>query len=147
MRVIRRGRAANARGFTLIEVLIALLLLSIGVLGLAGLQLKALKFNQTAAVRSQATFLAYSIADCMRANRDAAKAGSYNLAMDATAGTGTSISAVDLANWRSALKTQLPSGNGSITSSGDVFTITVQWDESKVDTESPTQKFSFVTQL
>jgi len=55
-------------GFTMIEVLIAVLVLSIGLLGLAGLQAASLRNNHSAYLRSQATILAYGIADRMRAN-------------------------------------------------------------------------------
>ena len=61
------------RGFTLVEVLVAMVVLSIGMLGLAGLQATSLKSNQSAFNRSQATQLAYEMADKMRANRDYAK--------------------------------------------------------------------------
>ena len=55
-------------GFTLIEVLVAMLVLAVGLLGLAGLQATSLRNNQSAYNRSQATQLAYDIADRMRAN-------------------------------------------------------------------------------
>ena len=55
-------------GFTLIEVLIAMLVLAVGLLGLAGLQATSLRNNQSAYNRSQATQLAYDLADRIRAN-------------------------------------------------------------------------------
>ncbi len=55
-------------GFSLLEVLIALLVLSIGLLGLAGLQTLGLKFNMQSYQRTQAALLAYDIVDRMRAN-------------------------------------------------------------------------------
>ncbi|MCF6251352.1 MAG: type IV pilus modification protein PilV [Methylococcaceae bacterium] len=55
-------------GFTLIEVLIAMLVLAVGLLGLAGLQATGLRNNLSAYNRSQATQLAYDMADRMRAN-------------------------------------------------------------------------------
>lgn len=48
-------------GFSLIEVLVALVVTALGVLGLVGAHLNALKFNQTASVRTHATFLAYDM--------------------------------------------------------------------------------------
>ncbi len=62
-----RGRG---NGFTLVEALVALLAPSIGLLGVAGLQLSGLRNNLSAAWRSQATYLSYDIIDRMRANRD-----------------------------------------------------------------------------
>jgi type IV pilus assembly protein PilV len=68
-----------AGGFTLIETLVAVLVLSIGLLGIAALQLTSLQSNSTATQRSQATFLAYDIVDRMRANKRQAVAGAYNV--------------------------------------------------------------------
>jgi type IV pilus assembly protein PilV len=55
-------------GFTLIEVLVAMVVLTVGLLGLAGLQATSLKNSQNAYYRSVATQLAYDMADRMRAN-------------------------------------------------------------------------------
>ena len=62
-------------GFTLLEVLVALVVLSIGLLGLAALQTTSLQFNTGSYYRTQATYLAYDIIDRMRANGDAVLAG------------------------------------------------------------------------
>ena len=59
----------NSQGFTLIEVLVALLVLSIGLLGIAGMQLFSLKSNQDSGLRIQAVYIAYSLIDKMRANQ------------------------------------------------------------------------------
>lgn len=134
------------RGFSLVEVLVSVLVLSVGVLGMAALQLNALRSNQTAAVRSQATFLAYDIADRMRANLNKARGGSYDISLATSAPVGTSIEDVDLGQWRSALATQLPDGNGAVARSGVKFIVTVQWDESKVG-GSASQQFVYETQL
>lgn len=73
------------RGFTLVEVLVATLILSFGLLGLAALQIGSLRHNQSSYQRGQATLVGYELADLMRANRDAAIAGAYNI--DGTAPT------------------------------------------------------------
>lgn len=65
-------RARRIAGFTLLEVLIALLVLSLGLLGLAGLQAYAMRNNQSANFRTQATNLAYQMTDMIRAYRGAA---------------------------------------------------------------------------
>src|SRR5262249_56408603 len=62
------SRSRRARGFTLIEALVALLVLSIGLLGVAALQLTSLRSNPSSSFRSQATLLAYDVVDRMRAN-------------------------------------------------------------------------------
>jgi type IV pilus assembly protein PilV len=145
------------KGFTLLEVLIALLVLSIGLLGLAALQTTGLRSNQMATTRTHATQLAYDISDRMRAN----VAGSYE-----TGGNNvvTSIrndyalvdcpytlpaSPVqaddDLNTWCSAVGNILPSGDAKITqvrqlgldgtadTLDDVVTydVTVYWDEAR----------------
>lgn len=148
MKLMRSEPAARQRGVSLIEVLVALLLLAIGVLGAAALQLNALKYNHAASARTQATFLAYDMTDRMRANRNAARGGSYAVALNAAAPTGTSIADQDIAAWVNALAQQLPAGTGSVvrTAGTDVFTITVQWDESRIGVEDP-QQFIFTTEL
>jgi type IV pilus assembly protein PilV len=132
-------------GFTLLEVLIALLILSIGLLGLASLQTNGLRSNQMASMRTTATQLAYDIADRMRANPGGVDAQNYVIASgaaDPTIPTGESCEAItctaaqmatyDLAQWRAAART-LPGGNTSIarTVTGSVVThtIIVFWDE------------------
>ena len=70
-----RNRASG--GFTLIEIMVALLIFSIGLLGLAMLQATGLKFNTDSYARTQATILAYDLIDRMRANKVAADAGNY----------------------------------------------------------------------
>lgn len=140
------SNARRSSGFSLIEVLVSVLVLGVGVLGMAALQLNALKYNQTAAVRSQATFLAYDITDRMRANRSKARAGNYDISLAADAPTGTGIVATDLQQWKAALAEQLPDGSGSVERSSTKFIVTVQWDESRVGGQA-SQQFVYETQL
>lgn len=127
---------ARQNGMTLIEVLVAVLILSIGLLGLAGLQTTSLANNHNAYLRSQANILAYDIIDRMRANRAAALNGSYNIALDDDAPTGTGIVQQDLNQWISALDGDLPSGDGSVSVSSGAVTVIVQWDESRGQSET-----------
>ena len=124
----------RARGFTLIEALVALLVLSIGLLGVAALQLSSLRSNHSSSLRSQATLLAYDIVDRMRANQNAARGGAYDLALTATP-TGGTVAGDDLVRWKQNLANTLPSGTGAVarTGSGSAtkFTITVRWDDSR----------------
>jgi type IV pilus assembly protein PilV len=90
-------------GFTLIEVLVAMLILSIGLMGMAGLQAVSLKMNQSAHLSSQATFLAYDIMDRMRANRTAALNQDYDMSLGCTAPTATGVVKDDLENWLETL--------------------------------------------
>src|SRR3989337_3769387 len=70
MRQSRNNSSLNIgpKGFSLIEVLVALLILSIGLLGLAALQTTCLKYNTDSYFRTQATYFVYDIVDRMRAN-------------------------------------------------------------------------------
>ena len=73
--------AKHQAGVGLIEVLVALLVLSLGLLGVAAMQAAALRNNHSAVERSMGAILTHSIIDSMRANRAAALAGAYNLAL------------------------------------------------------------------
>ena len=120
----------RSSGTTLVEVLVTLVVISVGLLGIAGLQLVSLRNNKDATIRTQASVLAADITDRMRANRTAALNDQYNLEIDASPGTGTSIPEDDLTAWRTALAQQLPNGTGSVDrTTGNVFTITIQWRE------------------
>lgn len=132
------------RGFTLIEVLVTILVLSIGLLGLAMLQLESLKHNTDAYFRTQATMLAYEIIDRMRANADAARNGDYVAAaapadeVCGDSGTGcdsqTRLAAYDLSVWYKKLASALPADStpSSITQAGTQITVTVRWKEREV---------------
>lgn len=131
-------RARRSKGLTLIEVLVALIVLSIGILGLATLQTQSLSFNNAASQRSQATALAYDMADKMRANRPAALNGDYFIAFQDPAPAcaapnlvGT-VAAQDISMWRMALACRLPDATGSIApvAGGNQITLTVRWDDS-----------------
>ena len=70
--------AAKYHGFTMIEVLITLVILSIGLLGVANMQMLGLTYNQNAYYRSQASQLANGIVEKMRLNSVAVTAGNYS---------------------------------------------------------------------
>ncbi|MCS3902961.1 type IV pilus assembly protein PilV [Methylohalomonas lacus] len=129
---IYRIKSINS-GFSLLEVMIALFVLSIGLLGLAALQSVALKSNHSAYHRSQATFLAYDIMDRMRANKNAAKAGNYNVEMGANPSGSGSLAANDVSDWVNNHVAQLlPAGDGSINCDNQgMCLVIVQWDESR----------------
>lgn len=141
-------KALRQRGAGLIEVMVAILVLAIGLLGIAGMQLVSLQNNHSAALRSQAVVLAYDALDRMRANRDAAFIGSYATDFTDLPPAGTTIEALDLQEWKGMLAT-LPSGAGAISSAAaggrTVFTVTVQWDDSRG--ALPVQQFSAVSEL
>ncbi len=144
-------------GFTLIEVLVALLVLSIGLLGLAALQNTALQFNTDSYQRTQATLLAYDILDRMRANSLAVSAGNYDASTSSDANSKVSaydsckasscacgssscsaanLATYDLGKWyekQKELQGVPPSGTlkapGTISRTGTQVTVTLRWIE------------------
>ena len=137
-------------GSTLIEVLITVLVLSIGLLGMATMQFDGIKRNTDSYLRSQAVNLAYDMSDRIRVNRTGALAtdNRYVIAMADAAPAGGTTAALDLQAWLANLANELPSGDGSISSTGNEFTVTVCWDESRDGlTVPPDPCFSFVSGL
>jgi len=143
-------------GFTLIEVLIAMLVLAVGLLGLAGLQATSLKNSQSAYNRSQATQLAYDLSDRMRANIIGKANYTTVLPSSATAKpnclTTTGCSPADMAEndlfeWNSAVRNSLPSGIGTIAVTSNTFTITITWDEDRDGDDSNNHNFQTRFQL
>jgi type IV pilus assembly protein PilV len=140
--------AGRTAGFTIVEVLVSLVILSIGLLGIAKLVLYSAHSNDSAYLRSQATQLAYEILDNMRANPTAAAAGNYNTTLttaavnpgysclNAACPVAANLAAYDLYAWKTRLAAPtgaLPSGEGSVTVSTIppiMATIVVQWDDS-----------------
>jgi type IV pilus assembly protein PilV len=124
-------------GFSIVEVLVALVVLSIGMLGIAALYVESLRAGRSAVYRTQAVNLASDMADRIRANRNAQNA--YALAAAATpteqgcsptpdddtpvACTPGDLAQDDMARWRAAIADQLP-GNGQSTPTGTI-TVTV----------------------
>lgn len=124
-----RRPTQRQHGVTLLEVLISLLVTSIGLLGLAGLQIHSLKNSQGAALRAQANVLAYDMFDRMRASAAAADAGAYDIALDNDAPADSStLSALDLQQWRGMLAATLPEGSGAVScSAAPICIVTVEW--------------------
>lgn len=134
------GRHAQA-GVGLIEVLIAVLVLSVGFLGIAALLANSLSTNNSAMARSMATIASYSILDSMRADLSGATAGSYNTTVTAdacpAAGTG-SLANWQINQWCSQLGEKLgavdtTTGIINCSNTGDC-TVTITFDDSKAGT-------------
>lgn len=148
--------SAGQRGFSLIEVLVALLILSIGLLGLAALQTTSLKYNTDSYFRTQATYFVYDIIDRMRANSTAVSdGGGYDVPTDTAAATvittyngckssgcacdtsscsTTNLATYDLGKWFERVTTTLPGAIGSNVPTIDInatkkVTIIIRWQE------------------
>jgi type IV pilus assembly protein PilV len=143
-------------GFTMLEVLVTMVILSFGLLGIAGIIMNGLKNNQSSYARSQASWLANDIVDRMRANKAVAEGADpspYNLLMaDATpaaAAAPAPIVNIDLIAWRNALASTLPSGTGGITldAASKKVTVTVQWDDSRAKGGKAAEQFIVETRL
>ncbi len=131
-------------GFSLIEVLVALFILSIGLLGLAALQTAGLRFNHQSYQRTQATMLSYDIIDRIRANPFGLNADNYDSVPPGPAGaypdcitgacTPAEMANYDIGTWKDALKDQLgPTADAEISTVGEVRTITITWKENDLD--------------
>ena len=120
------------RGFTLLEVMVAMLIVSIGLVGLAGLLITGSKNNQSAYHRSQASWMAYDILDRMRANRTLAQNGTYNLTVGATP-TVTGTALTDLTQWTTQIANALPDGRGGVNVNATlgIIEVTVRWNDSR----------------
>ncbi len=123
-------------GFTLLEILITLLIISIGMLGFAALQVKGLQSNHGAMLNSQAAFLAYDVSERIRANVEAKN--TYTIASDATPKVRecstkqcnpNAMAEADIYEWRELCKAVLPNGKGAISWAGQTGTISISWAE------------------
>lgn len=133
----------RSRGFSLVEVMVAIVILAIGLVGLASLQMTGLKNNQSAYHRSIATILANDIADRMKANPNGVKLGHYNngIAADVAATvcegnsicTASDMARYDLKKWNDALARKLPGGKGMVCSTDPTKMSTLGYSSSPTD--------------
>lgn len=133
------------RGFTLIEVLVAIVILAVGLVGIAGLQAQSLRNSQDSFFRTQANAFATDLADRMRANSVGATSDALPYAISDISGLGTAVTACnpctpeqitsnDLITLKQKITaSNLPSGNATVTGSrigvnDAAYTISIQWD-------------------
>jgi type IV pilus assembly protein PilV len=130
---------ARRRGFTLLEVLVALLVLSVGLLGLAGLQAHSLRNNHSAMLRSQAVALGYDMLDRMRSNRVAALAAGSAYESDygdaeskpdcASNCSIAQIAQYDLGSWKAALSGLPGPGEGRVEIDNGRASVSIRWTD------------------
>jgi len=132
------AQSGRAGGFTLVEVLVALVVISIGLLGLASMQATTVRNAYSTYLRSQAVVQANAILDRMRANRDQAVAHGYDITFTEAAPTTTctstcspsNMASADLGAWLGDLAS-LPNGEGQISTSGDISVVQIRWSDSR----------------
>ncbi len=147
---------SRQQGFSLLEILVAMIIIAIGILGVAGIQVTALKFTKGSESRMNAVQMSYDLIDRMRANKPGARGGEYsglsNYAATTCSPTAPTASPrladTDVETWRNALACNLPSGVGKAVitpgaSSADPVSIEVrvQWDESRLKGGSSTNEY------
>jgi type IV pilus assembly protein PilV len=141
------------QGVTMIEVLVSMVVLSVGLLGTAGLQTTSLRSNHSAYMRSQATAIAYDLVDRMRSNPDGVAAGNYDdidstslpadpACVDTANGcSAAQLAAHDIRDWSLNALPALPGATGTVVvddmgtaadDSDDVFVATVNWTDQGV---------------
>lgn len=133
-----RATGTKARGFTLIEVLIALIIMSVGMLGIAGLYVHSMQAGRTSMFRHHAVTLAGDVADRIRANPRAgavyALAGADNNCVAAGIDcTAAEMAANDVFLWDQQAQDTLPNGNVVVVFNNGIvpptYQITVSWTE------------------
>ena len=118
----------KSNGFSLLESLVALLLISVGILGIANMQFNGLVNNNSAYYRSVAVNLVSDMAERLRINSEVASAGGYSTSESMTNGLATA----DVAAWLANVQGQLPVGGGTLAytagATGGEYDITVTWN-------------------
>jgi type IV pilus assembly protein PilV len=142
----------KSKGFSLVEVLIALIIMSVGMLGIAGLYVQSMQAGRTSMLRHHAVTLAGDIADRIRANPTAGAAYTATPGQDnncVAQGANCDVAqmaAHDIFLWRAqALDFLPPMGDGSeqvvvtldAAALPPTYTITVRWDEPTPDNVPP----------
>ena len=152
----------NSRGFTMIELLVSLVIMSVGVLGMAGLQMLSMQQNRSALLQGEATQLVNDILDRMRSNPGTSYDGVAIVddpeVTDSCIGdtcTEAEMKDFDIAQWLCSINSTdesdnsthavcttfgitgtLPVGSGSIVLTGDIYEVTVQWSDSQKVSDS-----------
>ncbi len=131
----------RVRGMSLIEVMVSMLVLAIGLLGMAAMQSLALRGGQGSMESSQAVMQTTSIIEAIRANR--INAASYNIAKTCAASgiTGATLAANDLRAWLNSMQSTIGSEAGNATVCGRITNclvgapggcqVTVFWDDTR----------------
>lgn len=143
-------------GFGLLEVLISIIILSIGLLGIAAMQVVGMKNVHSSYLRSQASLLAYEFADILRSNVTQVQANKFgdsaddgvdintgNLGFNITANcinttgcTPDKMAETDLGLWAMNVNAALPSGIATVARNGNIYTVTISWLDDLSDADA-----------
>ncbi|MEX3773921.1 type IV pilus modification protein PilV [Pseudomonas sp. MYb118] len=138
---MRQWSTRAQEGTTLIEVLVALLILTVGLLGAAAFQLNALKYTDSSRMTSQASFIAYDMLDRIRAN-----SGADYTVTPPTSGNLSVARDQDLYDFTSNITTFLGNtATGTVTLNQRVYTITITWDDSRAANAANSRRSLVVT--
>ena len=136
------------RGTTLLEMMIALFVMGVGLMGVLGMQTQSIRFNHQAYSYSQAVFLAQDIMESIRANKNSATGYKIGLGDSATASTNCSAANAncshaqlkdwDIKQWQEKVSKRLPGGQGAIAYDATTYTVTIEFDLIRTDQEGST---------
>ena len=148
MNVNQLRNSRRQAGFSMIEVLVTLLIISLALLGTAGLQMYSMRLNQGGQFRTQAVFLVADLAERIEANKPGAVAGNY---LTATSSVPVAVSTAcvddpcvplalagfDLSQWQNAIAATLPQSSWTVAHDGPInpitYTITIGWVDRQDD--------------
>lgn len=138
-------------GASLLEVLIAVLILAVGMLGMAALQSITLKNSNSSSGRTQAVIQTYSLLDTLRLTRDQANAGAFNVTSWAcaskTAGAGDTNDYSVFNGWLGRVQASLgdPNACGRLNCDGTTCTVGIKWDDSRPTGQASDEELSIET--
>jgi type IV pilus assembly protein PilV len=143
--IFNKPMTRHARGFSIVEAMVALVVMSVGMLGIAGLYVSSLKAGRTAILRTQAVNLAGDIADRIRANRFAKNAYDTGVVAPCSVpgggatvaeSTARNLAATDTCQWIAAVAATIPTAAGQVAFQPGAavgmpnnYVITVSWTE------------------
>ena len=149
MRLINGSKKQS--GFSMIEILVSILILAIGLLGVASLQTLSVKSSTNSNLRGMALYLANNMADRMRSNPAGANSGHYD-SMEGKASYNCSsacnpaeIASNDKNEWDDLVTNGLPDGEADLSRAGEVYTLTLSWTDRVKQGESANDDSSLET--
>lgn len=132
-------------GYTLFEVMIAVLIVSFGMIAMGGLMISSMRYSKESANRFVATQQLYEMADRMRANHTGVAAGYYDSASGTPSASScrtascniSALAQFDISEWNTKNSRVLPMGQGTVAKSGNGFLIAVSWSETERGNPTP----------